>query len=166
MKDKFKIDSHKLMYHVKRVSSWLDGKQIYPIYMEISPSGTCNHRCVFCSMDFMGYKKRYIDHEILMKRITEFSALGVKSIMYAGEGEPFLNKDTPEIILHTKRSGIDVGITTNGVLLRPSVTDMILNSVEWIKISLNAGTAETYAKIHGTNEKDFENQKIKFVRKI
>ena len=50
----YNIDGHKLNLHPERVSRWLQGESIYPIYMEFSPSGTCNHRCVFCSMDFMG----------------------------------------------------------------------------------------------------------------
>ena len=155
MEDRFGIDGHKLMYHVKRVADWLDNKLIYPIYVEISPGGTCNHRCVFCSMDFMGYKKQFLDTIILKERITELSRLGIKSIMFAGEGEPLIHRDLPEIIVHTKKAGIDVAITSNGVLLKPGITDTIINSVEWIKISINAGTAETYSKIHGTKEKDF-----------
>ncbi len=156
MQDKFRIDSHKLMYHVKRVSSWLDGESIYPIYMEISPSGTCNHRCVFCSMDFMGYKNIFLDETILKKRITEFGKLGVKSIMYAGEGEPFLHRKLSRIIQHTHKSGIDVAITTNGVLMKPKVADQVLDHVEWIKISCNASTSESYSKIHGTGLNDFK----------
>ncbi len=155
MSDRYRIDSHKLMYHIKRVASWLDGEKIYPIYMEISPSGTCNHRCSFCSVDFMGFKKNFLDAPVLIERISELSSLGIKSIMFAGEGEPFLHKDMSKIIVHTKNSGIDVGITTNGVLMRPGISDAILDSVEWIKISLNAGTPETYSKIHGTSAEDF-----------
>ncbi|SDT85621.1 radical SAM/SPASM domain-containing protein [Desulfobacula phenolica] len=155
MEDRFKIDSHKLIYHVERVAGWLDNKLIYPIYMEISPSGACNHRCFFCSMDFMGYRKIFLNTPVLKERITELAGLGLKSIMFAGEGEPFLHKDLPEIIVHTKNEGIDVALTTNGVLMRPSITDMILDKVEWIKVSLNAGTAETYSKIHGTQAGDF-----------
>lgn len=156
MKDNFNIDSHKLMYHVERVASWLKGDLVYPIYMEISPAGACNHRCVFCSMDFMGYKNRFIDETVLKDRITEFGQLGVKSIMYAGEGEPFLHRHLPQLIAHTHENKIDVAITSNGVLMTPVISDQILEHVEWIKISCNAGTPESYARIHGTREDDFK----------
>ncbi len=156
MEDRFRIDSHKLMYHVKRVASWLEGNNISPIYMEISPSGTCNHRCIFCSVDFMGFKKNFLDKTVLMKTISDLADSGLNSIMFAGEGEPFLHKDLPEIIVHTKKAGIDVAITSNGVLLRKEIIDTIIDSVEWIKISINAGTKENYAKIHGTGLGDFE----------
>jgi MoaA/NifB/PqqE/SkfB family radical SAM enzyme len=107
-------------------------------------------------MDFMGYKKQYLETRLLKNRIVEMGKLGVKSIMYAGEGEPFLHKDLPEIIVGTKQAGIDVGITTNGVLMHPDITEEILTSVEWIKVSLNAGSPKTYASVHGTGSGDFD----------
>jgi GTP 3',8-cyclase len=82
--------------------------------------------------------------------------LGLKSIMYAGEGEPFLHKDMTELIVHTKEAGIDVAVTTNGSLMSKEISEAILESVEWIKISCNAGTAETYSKIHRTRADQFD----------
>lgn len=155
MSDEYKIDSHKLMYHVGRVNDWINGANIYPIYMEISPSGTCNHRCTYCALDYMDYQHRFLDTEILKTRLTELGKLGLKSVMYAGEGEPFLHKDLGDIINHTKASGIDVAITSNGVLFTEKNIHKALESITWIKISINAATKETYAKIHRTNEEDF-----------
>jgi len=154
--DKYRIDSHKLLYHVSRVNDWLNGRLIYPIYMEISPAGSCNHRCTFCGLDFLEYQSRFLDADILKKRLSEMGKLGLKSIMYAGEGEPFLHRNFAEIVEHTKKSGIDVAITTNAVLLKESLAEQILGTVEWIKVSINAGTAETYSKIHGTKPADFD----------
>lgn len=154
--DEFRIDSHKLIFHPKEVSKWLAGEEVYPIYIEISPSGACNHRCTFCALDFMEYKPRFLDTAILKERLSEMGRLGVKSVMYGGEGEPFLHKDIGDIIVHTKRSGIDVGITTNGVLLTAALAEKILGSTSWIKISMNAGNADAYAKVHRTQARDFD----------
>jgi len=153
--DKYGIDRHKLHYHVERVAAWKKGEHVYPLYMEISPSGACNHRCIFCGLDFMEYQNRFLETELLEERLTEMGRLGLKSVMYAGEGEPFLHKEMVEIINHTKKVGIDVALTTNGVLLSPKIAEQILGSVEWIKVSCNAGTADTYAKIHGTKPAHF-----------
>jgi radical SAM protein with 4Fe4S-binding SPASM domain len=153
--DPYGIDDHKLHYHVRRVSDWLQGKNIYPVYMEISPSGACNHRCTFCGLDFMEYKARFLDPEILKVRLTELGKLGLKSIMYAGEGEPFLHKDMPDIAVHTKKSGIDVAFTTNGVLMTPEKQEVILPVTKWIKVSCNAGSPATYTAIHRSRKDDF-----------
>jgi MoaA/NifB/PqqE/SkfB family radical SAM enzyme len=154
--DKYKIDSHKLMYHVPRVKDWLDGELIYPIYMELSPIGSCNHRCSFCGLDFMKYASRKIDFSLLKKRLPEMASLGLKSIMYAGEGEPFLHKDISGMVQLTQASGIDVAITSNGVLFGETLVAQVLPFCSWIKFSINAGTPDTYGKIHGTTPRDFK----------
>lgn len=155
-KDEFRIDSHKLMFHPRRVADWVEGKNVYPIYMELSPAGACNHRCKFCGLDFAGYKPDFMDAEKLGERLDEMGRLGVRSIMYAGEGEPFLNKKMVDIILRTKAAGIDPALTTNAVLMKPEVSEKILPVISWIKVSLNAGSAETYSAIHRTCADDFE----------
>lgn len=155
MEDNFRIDSHKLMFHIYRVNDWLNGKLVYPIYMEIAPSGGCNHRCVFCALDYLKYKPVFLDLNILKSVIKQANKLGVKSIMYAGEGEPLLHRDICEIVKFTKRSGIDVAITTNGVFFKKDISDNILQFLTWLRISLNAGKSKTYAEIHRTNEEDF-----------
>ncbi|HOX21918.1 MAG TPA: radical SAM protein [Elusimicrobiales bacterium] len=155
MTDKYGIDSHKLNYHLGRVCAWQAGENIYPIYAEFSPSGACNHRCVYCGLDFMQYKPRFHDAAIITKRIAEMGRLGLKSIMFAGEGEPFLHPEMPRIANAAKAAGVDVAFTTNAVLFTPDKCDACLKSITWLKVSINAGTPETYAKIHGARAEDF-----------
>lgn len=153
--DKYNIDGHKLHLHPERVSQWLNGETIAPLYIEISPSGTCNHRCIFCSMDFMGYKKRFLDSAIMCERLRECGKLGVRSVMFAGEGEPLLHKDICRMAEVAHASGIDVAFTTNGVHLDEETARRLLPVTSWIKVSCNAATAEEYARVHRTAAKDF-----------
>lgn len=155
--DKFRIDSHKIHFHVDRVHDWLNKtKTVYPVYVEISPAGACNHRCTFCAVDYIGYKTRFLEKEMLKGRLTEMADRGVKSIMYAGEGEPLLHKDLAEIIQWTRKAGIDAAITTNAVALTEKFCREALSSITWIKASVNAGTPETYAAVHRTSAEDFD----------
>jgi radical SAM protein with 4Fe4S-binding SPASM domain len=105
----------------------------------------------------MEYQKRFLDTEILKKRLVEMGHLGLKSVMFAGEGEPFLHKDIADIIKTTRQTaGIDIGVTSNGVLLKESLVNEILGLVDWIKISINGATPETYAKIHRCKPADLD----------
>lgn len=153
--DDYAIDGHKLMLHPRRVADWLDGRVITPIYMEVSPSGTCNHRCLFCSLDFMGYQRRFLPEDLWEERVGELGALGVRAIMFAGEGEPFLHPHMADMATATQAAGIDIAFTTNGVMLVPHKSERILPITSWIKVSCNAGTPESYAKIHRSRTGDF-----------
>ena len=153
--DRFRIDSHKLMFHVGRVNEWLKGESVCPIYLEVAPAGSCNHRCMFCALDYLGYKPRFLKSNQLRTTIKQANAMGVKSIMYAGEGEPLLHKDICEIVQYTKKVGIDVAITTNGVLLKKAVSRKLLKYLSWLRISFNAGSSATYSKVHGTSKEDY-----------
>lgn len=153
--DKFKIDGHKLNYHLERVVRWQKGENIYPIYMEISPSGLCNHRCSFCGLDFLGYKNVRLDTGRAETLLPELGRLGIKSIMYAGEGEPLLHPDICHITEITKNAGIDVAFTTNGVLMTEDKAEILLRHSSWIKISCNGGDEDSYRRIHRGKTGDF-----------
>ena len=163
MSDKFSIDSHKMSLHPLRVSKWLEAKEnwqelkkVYPIYVEISPYGGCNHRCTFCALDYMGYENIGLDFEVLKGALTNMAQNGVKSVMFAGEGEPLLFKDLDLIVEHCSSVGIDTSLTTNFVPLNKKNIHRCVENCSWIKVSLNAGTAKSYAEIHRTKELDFE----------
>ncbi len=162
MSDLYRIDSHKLMYHPDRVAKWQENydnwekaKKIYPIYVEISPVGFCNHRCKFCALDFMEYKNIRLDFEKLKACLTDMAKNGVKSVMFAGEGEPALYKELSEILDHCKNIGIDTSLTTNIVPFTDKTIEKFVRNCEWIKVSINGGTAENYAYMHDTTEDDF-----------
>lgn len=156
MADEYRIDSHKLIFHPKRVAQWLEGERIYPVCMEISPSGSCNHRCVFCGLDYLGYKPGFLDKKLILDNLSGMALKGLKSIVVAGEGEPLLNKHTPEIINGAKKLGIDVAMSSNGVLLTKDVAGECLGSLTWIRFSVNAGTSETHHFVHKGGAEDFD----------
>lgn len=172
-RDDYRIDSHKLLFHPERVAAWRQAgddwerlKTVYPLYMELSPFGACNHRCVFCALDYMGYAPRSLDLETMRIRLPEMASLGVRSVMFAGEGEPLLHKGVNELTAAAADAGLDVAFTSNGVLLDDRFIAESLPRVSWIKVSCNAGAAETYARIHRTAAGDFDRVRANLARAV
>ena len=164
MSDKFGIDGHKLAYHPVEVARLLEAENdvsklidIYPIYVEVSPVGACNHRCTFCAVDYIGYQAtNRIEVDVMMRALEDMGSNGVKSIMYAGEGEPLIHKQINEIVAKTKEVGIDVSFTTNAVAMNDRFIENSLQHTSWVKVSLNGGSAKSYAQVHQTREIDFQ----------
>lgn len=163
MTDVYGIDSHKLHYHPERVASlraglhdWEAAKKVYPLYVELSPNGACNHRCIFCAKDYIGYKPVSLDIGVMRERLPEMARLGVKSVMLAGEGEPLLYKHINEMVRIAKSGGLDVAFTTNASVLPDGFVEEALPQVSWLKASVNAGTRETYARVHRVKASFFD----------
>ena len=156
MADNIRMDSHKLLYHPCRVADWLNGRLIYPIEMEIGLSGACNHRCIFCAVDYMEYKPNMLKKDVLLPNLELMGRKGLKSIIYAGEGEPLVNPDAPEIFNRTKENGIDVAMSTNGALFTRKKAEECLKSLSWVRVSIAGVTDETYEKIHQCQKGDLQ----------
>ncbi len=156
MAEEYRIDSHKLMYHPRRVADWVEGKNIYPLSVEISPSSACNHRCLFCSFDYLDYRPIFLDHDLIIKNLKEMTEKGLKSVVLAGQGEPLLNPQTPELIEEIRSLGLDIGMSTNGVLFKKEFSARCLRLLKWVRFSLNAGSSETHQLIHKGTSNDFD----------
>ncbi|MCX6764127.1 MAG: radical SAM protein [Candidatus Nealsonbacteria bacterium] len=162
MEDKYAIDYHKIIFHPERLAAWLKirdnwerAKRIYPIYVEISTSGLCNHRCKFCAVDYLRNKSQFASFYNLKKAIRDMARGGVKSIQFGGEGEPLLHPKIKEIVKYTKSLGIDISFTTNGTFLKESLLKDILPLLTWVKVSIDAGKPETHMRIHRPKIQDF-----------
>jgi len=154
--DTYLIDGLKLYWHLDRVLQWQKNRIIPPIYIEVSPVSYCNHKCKFCGIDFARKEKHLLETDVLCRKLKEMGTIGIKSIMFAGEGEPLLHKDLPPIIKTAKKSGIDVSITTNGTLGSYEMWNEILSSLTWIRFSVDAGTSSVYADVHNVSEDFFQ----------
>lgn len=142
-----RMDSHKLIYHPEAVARWRQGENIYPIEIEISPSGACNHRCVFCAVDYIGYQPDFLDKDIILRDISQMSKRGLKSVVCSGEGEPLLNKNMPDIANGIKAYGIDVAMSSNGVLFTKEIAGECLSAFTWIRFSLASMEKQSYHEI-------------------
>ncbi|MBC8414070.1 MAG: radical SAM protein [Nitrospira sp.] len=149
------IDGHKLLWHLDRVSQWQEKKVVAPVYVEISPLSVCNHKCIFCGIDFARDKGDRLERDVLVESLKAMGAAGVRSVMFAGEGEPLLHNDLPEFIKVARSSGMDVSVTSNGTLGTYELWKDILPHLTWIRFSVDAGTAAVHSRVHNVQESVF-----------
>lgn len=159
MANNIRMDSHKLIYHPEAVSRWLKGENIYPIEIEISPSGACNHRCIFCAVDYIGYKPFFLDKNVILRDVAHMSKKGLKSVICSGEGEPLLNKDMPDIANGIKSYGVDVAMSSNGALFTKEKAKDCLRSFTWIRFSVSSMEESSYNKIQQGKQGDLQRVK-------
>lgn len=150
----FNFDGHKLFYQFETTYRLLTDKEVYPVYVEYSPVGNCNHRCLFCAYDYIGYQSRRLEREKTIASIKDFAKLGTKAMLFAGEGEPLIHPNIDEFIETAHENGVASAIFSNGVLLTPKRAERLLEKLTFIRISFNAGDKETYHKVHRSD--DFE----------
>jgi len=153
---KIEVDNHKLMYHPERVTEWKEKGDCFPIYVEIGPTNRCNHNCIFCALDWMEKGIQEINKSVMLSVLKDMAFHKIKSVMFAGEGEPLLHKDIGTFVQEAKKYGLDVSITTNGTQFTQEKIEQCLPYLSWIRFSMDAGISETYAKVHKTNPRDFE----------
>lgn len=154
--DAVRVEGHKLHHHLDRVVPFLAGEQVYPLYVELSPVGSCNHRCTFCAYDYIGYPDRQLETEPTRELLREMGRLGVKSVLWAGEGEPLLHRDLDQLVATATESSIDNGVFSNAAALTEKNARAILPHLTFFRVSLNAGDAETYARVHQVRENQFD----------
>ncbi len=159
MAEDLRMDSHKLIYHPEAVSRWMRGENIYPIEIEISPSGACNHRCAFCAVDYIGYRPDFLDMDTILRDISQMSQKGLKSVICSGEGEPLLNKDMPDIANRINACGVDVAMSTNGVLFTKERAEDCLGAFTWIRFSVASMEEESYNRIQRGKQGDLNKVK-------
>ena len=140
-----------------------------PIHWDIDPSSVCDHRCQGCPYIFDGPvdpmlgvvrpesakdKRTFLDYARLIHFFDEAKALGCKAITFVGGGEPTLHPRITEILRAAHERKIKFGIVTHlGRDYSGEFFDAASNAT-WIRVSVNAGTQETYEDHQGRDDFD------------
>lgn len=156
-KEKYRLDGHKLIYHLDRVLAWLKGERIPPIHIDMGITKFCNIGCIYCMGVLQGMNKgAMIRRDALLRFIDDCGRLGVRSIGIIGDGEPTLNPAFYDAIVRAKKAGIDTGVATNGILLDMGRANDVLSNSTFIRFNLSSAEPDNFKKIHQANSKNFE----------
>lgn len=130
--------------HIGRVAEWVKGRNVFPITVELDMTDKCQHFCNDCVGGRVGGEQ--IQPAVIINQLAE---LGCKGITFTGGGEPLLHKETLNMVEYAKDRKIDVGFITNGSALTKEKSERLVKNCTWVRVSLDAGNAETFKYTHG-----------------
>lgn len=123
-------------------------------YLRISLTDACNMRCSYC-MPLSSYHGTKSNKLMNASEIFELAHIfvqhGVTKIRLTG-GEPLLRKDFDEILEKLATLPVNIGLTTNGLLLDKHFEVLQKYGVKHINISLDSLDAEEFKRITHTGQ--------------
>jgi MoaA/NifB/PqqE/SkfB family radical SAM enzyme len=95
-----------------------------------------------------------LPRDLLLRIVNDAHRTVAKLVHFSGGGEPLLNKNTFEAITLANNLGIPVALSTNGTYLTPEIASM----VDYIRVSLNAGSKQIHDFVNHSSDgrSDFE----------
>ena len=147
------FNSYKNLAHVERWSKIVKGGKIpAPVTVTIDPTNLCNLACQWCNAKTVREGGGVISLKVLAEIVKFISEWGVKAVCIAGGGEPTLHPHFGELVAMLQAENIRIGVVTNGTNL--DRWQQYLMFCDWVGISIDAGTHETYAKYKGAEQFD------------
>lgn len=154
----------KPVYWLNRLNTLRNGVSPAPVHVQLVLSDLCNQDCGFCAYRMSaglsnelfpeGTRRnpnRMIPAHKAREIIDDCAAIGVRGLQFTGGGEPTMHPDHLEMFGRAQRLGISTALVTNGVNLDP--THHAVRAMSWIRVSVDAGTAETYGRTRGVSAK-------------
>ncbi len=173
----------KVVHHQDKIAQLKKGIQPIPSQVQLVISDVCNHDCSFCAYRMSGYtsnenfgildqqsKKiennpnRKISYEKCIEIIEDCKEMGVKAIQFTGGGEPTTHPKHGDIFRKVIDLGMDLALITNGAILKPDVIDTLVHA-KWVRVSVDAGTPETYSHIRSIKKERF-NDTLKNISRL
>lgn len=135
-----------------------------PESLFVTLTADCNLRCQAChyGRDFM--PSQQLPWSVGEKLVDDAKALGFRQIRLYG-GEPLLHRDIEKYVQRIADHGMDMFITTNGMLLRKKIDRLVDAGLRKLSVGYY-GSGETYdAYVQRTGAYDVMKQGVEAVRK-
>lgn len=128
-----------------------DDYSFYPVTAHIGLMAGCNHDCIWCSdIEYRRKYSGYADPGVFLAELSAMKDAGLASVNWTGSGEPTYHPMYETFADHAYSIGLLQSCITNGSRL-----DKIdPNKFKWVRVSLDAGTRETHARLHRTDDFD------------
>lgn len=153
------------LHGLRRAGTLCQRALVGPYFLRINPmSYVCNHDCPMCWLHYVPpeelKRKKKQDLEEGMglgdyKALFEGMPPGLEEVNVVGGGEPLLHPEAVEIMHKIKHRRLKGSLITNGTLMNELVSKALVD-MRWdaVRVSVNAGDAETYRVVQGVDRFD------------
>ena len=168
----------KPLSQLKTLTGILHGSRAFggPLLVNLGLTNKCNITCIHCyynspflstpnhpkvrsvrgrieevhGQDYLkGTTRMEVDADRIRALIDELLKMGVRRYQLGGSGEPFLYRDTLELIGILKHAGSRCQANTNGTLLdRETIHELVKLRFDDLRITTMAGTQTAYMRTH------------------
>ncbi|WP_169973868.1 GTP 3',8-cyclase MoaA [Tautonia rosea] len=118
--------------------------------LRISVTDRCNIRCTYCMPEQVQFlpRKELLSFEEIERFVRVATTLGITKLRLTG-GEPLVRRDLPVLIekLAQIPGIIDVGLTTNGILLAPMARTLFDAGLRRINVSLDTMDPDRFERL-------------------
>ncbi len=156
-KDEFRMDGHKLLWHLDRVAAWQKGERVAPLHIDMGITTGCNMACTYCYGVIQG-RAGYgtedprgilaLPKDVVLDTFRDAAEVGVRSIALIGEGENTLHPQFYEILEESGEIEIDLSLATNGVRIPDHGVETLLWRLSWLRVNISAASNQSFLKIH------------------
>lgn len=139
-----------------------------PISINLDITTACNHYCHHCiDLDLLNNGRR-LSLECTQTLVNKLVEKGLRSVIVIGGGEPTVHPQFVEIVAFLKSKKLEVGIVSNGTRMDrlSGVASLLSDQRDWIRLSLDAGTDESFAIVHNSKSKKKLSEIVMEVREM
>lgn len=145
------IDGTKVLMHIDKLRALSRGEMVEPVSIEFDLTNKCNHRCAWCRYKDVRDQSE-MSWPLIERLFAEFAAFHEPpSLVLAGGGEPTVHPQFVDAVELAASHLLQLGVFTNGSNLSGKTAEVVGKHCGWVRVSLDAGDAETYAAGHGVS---------------
>lgn len=145
------LDGTKVGWYPDRIAAWQRGEKIAPVTIDAAWTRKCNYACEFCYATMQASNGHTITQKIAFDFLEDCAEIGVKGVSLISDGESSIVPFYADSIEYGARMGLQIGIGTNGLVLRKPLLERILPYLSYLRFNFSGGTREGYARIMGVD---------------
>lgn len=142
----------KLLRHLDKLDRFFNGHKTL-VVTELDLTNRCNNRCPGCCG--VNENNAELSHDQITQIVDDLRQMDNRGVILSGGGEPLISPEFEYAVLKIRRSGMKIGLNSNGLALDEHKAHLIAENCEYFRVSLDAGSPQMYRQTHGMPEESF-----------